>query len=262
MRMKTARFGRRGLLLVMTLLLASCVTTTSTVFKETDEKDEIDKRVEAASTYLTQGRTDQAIFHLKKALKLDDRSPAVHDALAGVFRRTGETELSEQHYLEAISYDKSYSRARNNYASLLYQLGRYDEAMSQLELVVADILYEKRSDAFISLGRCAQKLNRLDRAEEAYTRALMMDDSNDRAVLELASINYNRGDFATANRYYEEFRRRDVRQTAGSLLLGIRLARVFEDRDAEASHALALKNLYPQSQEYLDYRDELLNKKQ
>ena len=39
-----------------------------------------------------------------------------------------------------------------------------------------------------------------------------------------------------------------------SLLLGARLAEVFEDRDKAASLGLQLKRLYPASQEYQQYQ--------
>ena len=45
-------------------------------------------------------------------------------------------------------------------------------------------------------------------------------------------------------------------QNARSLLLGIRLANVFDDRDTAASYGLQLKRLYPASPEYQAYQAE------
>jgi type IV pilus assembly protein PilF len=42
--------------------------------------------------------------------------------------------------------------------------------------------------------------------------------------------------------------------TPRSLLLGIRIARATGDRDNEASYALQLKGLYPESDEYRTYQ--------
>jgi len=44
-----------------------------------------------------------------------------------------------------------------------------------------------------------------------------------------------------------------ARPDAELLLLGIELARELNDANAEASYALALKNLYPDSREYQGY---------
>ena len=46
-------------------------------------------------------------------------------------------------------------------------------------------------------------------------------------------------------------------QSARSLWLGIRLERVFGNKDAEASLALQLKNNHPYSPEYLEYQNSL-----
>ena len=71
----------------------------------------------------------------------------------------------------------------------------------------------------------------------------------------MVEINIERGDFTAAHRYYGQFRQWSPRQTPRSLELGIRLARVYDDQDAEASYALVLKSMYPTSKQYLDYRE-------
>ncbi|MNO62743.1 hypothetical protein D3C76_534240 [compost metagenome] len=58
-----------------------------------------------------------------------------------------------------------------------------------------------------------------------------------------------------ARGYYQEFLRQGG-QNARSLLLGIRLAKVFDDRDTAASYGLQLKRLYPASPEYQAYQAE------
>jgi type IV pilus assembly protein PilF len=45
-----------------------------------------------------------------------------------------------------------------------------------------------------------------------------------------------------------------LRPTPRSLLIGIRIARATGERDTEASYALQLKGLYPESDEYRTYQ--------
>jgi type IV pilus assembly protein PilF len=47
-------------------------------------------------------------------------------------------------------------------------------------------------------------------------------------------------------------------QSARALLLGIRLERVFGNKDQEASYLLVLKNRYPYSKEYLEYKQTMM----
>lgn len=238
--------------LVLALLVQGCVTTTNSTFKA-DKQAEVASRVRAATDYLNQGNTEKAIVHLKRALELDPNAAPVHDTLAQVFWKTGEYELAQEHFRKAIASDPKFSRARNNYAAFLYERGDTRGAIRELEQVVADTLYESRGAAFANLGRAYQKVGETAKAEEALARAVKMDRRQWPAMLELAAINYDRGDHEQAARYYEQFRRLAPRQTPRSLLLGIRLARLAGDRDAEASYSLQLKSMYPDSAEYREF---------
>jgi type IV pilus assembly protein PilF len=247
--------GRAAACCVLALGLAACVTTTIEGNKpKPDKKQEIERRVDAANQYLEKGNTEQAIVHLKRALELDPDDAQIHMTLAQVFWRTGEYELCDEHFRRAIALDPKLSRARNNYAAFLYERGDTDEAIRQLEAVVADTLYEKRAVAFRNLAIAYLKKGRRQEAEEALERAVKMDSREAPALLELADINYARRDFARANAYYARMRAVSQRQSPRSLLLGIRLAREARDRDAEASYALQLKGLYPNSAEYREYQ--------
>jgi type IV pilus assembly protein PilF len=81
-----------------------------------------------------------------------------------------------------------------------------------------------------------------------------MDRTNPIALLELARIRYESQDYATANQHYNAYRSVIRQQTAAGLLLGIQLARVNGDKDAEASYALALGSRFPNSPEYQSYQ--------
>ena len=96
----------------------------------------------------------------------------------------------------------------------------------------------------------------MDEAEKAFTRSLVNNKRNTVTMLELAELRYQRGDYPSAKAIYDRFLE-NQEQTAKSLLLGIKLMRAFEDRDTEASYALYLKNNFPYSKEYLEYKEML-----
>lgn len=233
--------------------LSGCVTTTEGGFKA-DRKEEVSRRVDAATQYLQKGNTEQAVTHLRRALELDPRSAPVNETLARVFAQSGEYELADQHFRAAIEIDPAFSRARNNYAAFLYGRGDIDAAIVQLEKVVADTLYEKRADAFTNLGKAYLRQGDTARAEEVFDRAIKMDRRQAAAMLELADINVQRGQYPEAARVFSRYREAGLRPTPRSLLLGIRIARTTGDRDTEASYALQLKGLYPESDEYRTYQ--------
>lgn len=69
----------------------------------------------------------------------------------------------------------------------------------------------------------------------------------------MADLSYQDREYVPARAYYEEYLKLGP-QSARSLLLGIRLAKIFDDRDTAASYGLQLKRLYPASPEYQAYQ--------
>ncbi len=274
-RQQPGRFcSTRGVGLTLCLLLSACVTQKESVFDSNpSQEDALQARVELARSYIGEGNWDDAKRNLRMAQQIDPDSPEVAEAFALVYERTGEYELAEESFKRSLALQKQYSRARNNYAAFLYSRGVYaqrrgrndearermEEAEKQLLIVVKDTLYDSRARAFINLGLVQVQLGKDEEAREAFNRALAMDRGNSFALLELAHIEYRAGNFSQADRYLENYRRFRRQQSPRALWLGIRVARELEDRDAEASYTLALRNLYPESVEYRAYQQAVQN---
>lgn len=254
MKVWAGKLGRWFLAALLCLSAAGCVTTETGGFAEKkDPKKAAELSVQAARNYISDRNWEAARRHLKVALDIDDNNAEAHESLAQVFWMTGEIEEADKHYRRAIALASKNSRARNNYAAYLYQQKRYKDAESQLEFVAEDLLYEKRAEAFRNLGKARIKLKDYAGAKTALERSLMMERKNPGALLELAEVNFRLGEFARSQELFDAFRRDVKRQTPASLWLGVRLADKFGDRNAQASFALALRNLYPRSEEYLEY---------
>jgi type IV pilus assembly protein PilF len=244
-----------GLFAVTLSGLSACVTTkTGGLAEKADEQKAYDTSLQLARAYIAKGEWNQAKRHLQYVESVEKDRPETLEALALVFQNTGELELAEDYYKRAIKAAPDLVRTRNNYAAFLYSLERYPEAAQQLEVVVGDLLYERRLEAFVNLGRCYLKLDELDKAENAFRRALLMQGDDPQALLPMAEVQFRQGRYADSQHFFDVYRAKVKQQSAASLWLGIRLAKVFSDHDAYASYGLALKNLYPKSEEYLLYQ--------
>ncbi|WP_269617994.1 type IV pilus biogenesis/stability protein PilW [Zhongshania sp. BJYM1] len=254
------------LILVMlfsTLLLSGCVTTRSGGFaSKADDKKAFETSLQLARSYIAQGNWDQAKRHLQYVEAEDKNNPETLEALALVFQNTGELELAEQYYLRSISLAPKASRVRNNYAAFLYARERYQEAATQLEVVVQELLYERRVEAFVNLGRCYMQLEAYSKAEDAFKRAFLMQGDDAAVLMSLAEVYFRMGRYAESQRFYDAYRSKNTAQSAAALWLGIRLADKFDDKNSRASFALALKNLYSKSEEYLLYKAYMEDNKQ
>jgi type IV pilus assembly protein PilF len=242
-------------LMAVLALLAGCITTTEGGFtEEASPEKALQQRVELARQYIGEGNWEAAKRNLKLAYEIDPNNAYVYEAFALVYQSTGEYELAEENFKLALKIDPNFPRARNNFAAFLFSQQRYKEAAKQLELVVKDSLYTGRPLAFVNLGLCREQLFDPEGAEEAFVRALAMDRTNSIALLELAQLRFDAGDYPNARKYYNTYRSVVRQQSARGLWLGVRLARQSGNVNDESSYALALSNLYPDSVEYEAYK--------
>lgn len=252
-RMITASLRSIGLSLVL-VCLAGCMVQVRQPGSQTDARKAVSDHVVAAVEYLKVMDIDRAQGHVKRALEIDASAAEAHNVMGLIYRHEGDSKNEEKEYRKAISSDKTLSKARNNYAVLLYGQGRYDEAIEQLDVAAKDLAYDRRDVVFENLGRCALKLNQPDRAEKAFRRALSMNRELSQSTLELAGLVFAHGERDEAYRLYKHFLTL-AQQNAQSLWLGIRLERIYGDQNALASYELALKRLYPETPEYKAWRE-------
>jgi type IV pilus assembly protein PilF len=244
---------RVALLFVLASAMAGCVSSGSGNPMRTSEgRDEArDAYIQLGIGYLQQGESARAKTPLRKALELDPDSADAHAALALVFQNEMENQLADEHYRKALS-SRNDARILNNYGSFLFEQKRYEEAMERFSKAAEDNLYPGRSHVFQNMGMTALKRGQREQAETYFTRALRLDSRQPGALLELALMAYDDQQYVPAKRYYDSFSSL-ADQSARSLLLGIRLANIHQDRDQAASLALQLKRLYPGTPEYKQF---------
>jgi type IV pilus assembly protein PilF len=193
---------------------------------------------------------------LKKALELDPSDPDAHAALALVFQIEMEPKLADEHYLKAISQRANDARLLNNYGSFLFEQQRYQEALTRYTEAAQDTLYPERSRVFENLGLTSLQLKQREQAKAYFQRSLRLNSRQPRALMAMAQLSYEDKQYVPARGYFESYMNLAVEHDARSLLLGVRLAKIFEDRDNAASLGLQLKRLYPGTPEYQQYLSE------
>lgn len=246
------------MIIMLQLLLPGCVTTEESAFTAKASKDKaIEKEVDIALRYLAKNEPEVAIKRLSDAIKSSPDTPRIYEVLGIAFRQTGEFELAEENFRKALRLDSSYTRGRSNYAAFLLSQQRYDDACDEFEKVIDDVYYENRARAFLNLGQCSIQLERWDVAESSLKRALGLEKMLPLAYQELAWVYFHKKQYAKASESLDQYRRMVKQSSARALLLGIWVAREFEDKNGEASYAMALRNLYPRSKEYLDYKQSM-----
>ena len=246
-----------------TLLTTGCVTTNtgSSQKSKVDTEKVMENRLQLALGYMGKGDHERAREHLNKATEVNNRSPELHDVWALLYQREMELEAAESHYKKALSYDPKFTRGRNNYGLFLMRLNRIEEAHQQFVIGSEDLGYPKRAELLYKVGLTALKLDRVQEAEDAFTKAAVLSPQMSVAYLELAEIAYKRGDNSRSKQLLDKYNMTKSNTSPRGLWLGIRLENSFGNQNAEASQGMALRNLYPNSQENLEYQSWLKNER-
>jgi len=235
------------------LSLSGCVTTSTGKKKNIDKDKALDTRIQLVLSYIRQGNRDLARSSLAKAKDLDAEDPRINNASAMLFQLEGEPKLAEEEFKKAVRKDPNFAAAYNNYGVFLLSKERYQEALDQFQNASNNVEYDRRDMAMTNLGQTAAKLGMQDKAKVSFEQAVRLNPRATTALTELAEIEFDERNYSAAKAYLDRAGRMG-QPSPKSLWLGIRLERIFGNKDKEASLALALKNLYPYSEQYLEYK--------
>jgi len=237
------------------LALASCVSSTTADDPKVDKKKALEAHVKLGMNYLQRGERDRAFRSFAKAEEIDARSAEAVQGQAMVHQLNGEREVADEKFKRALKLRSDFSEAsiKLSYARFLIESERCSDASPLLTDVSKDFNYSGRANALYLLGRCALIAKDIPRAKGAFEHALNLDPRGSASAIELAELLFDERDYANSKRMLDVYSA-NARQSARSLWLGIRIERIFGNKDKEASYALALKNLHPYSKEYLEYK--------
>jgi len=239
----------------MVVLLAGCSSVQNGPGKTTNKAEIIERAIDLGIGYLQQGDYGRARENLLKALELDDDSGRAHNTLAIVFQQEGELALAETHFRKAIKIDQDFAAARNNYGAFLFSQQRTEEAIEQLQIAADNRFYNRRHQAFENLGVAFLELGSIDAARVSFERAIALNPSQSRALLELAVLEYDAQEFSRSKNLYLRYVDNSA-QNAKSLNLCMGLFKRFSDNNRVASCRMMLKNVFPKSMEYHAIRDQ------
>jgi type IV pilus assembly protein PilF len=237
---------------LLAALLTGCVTTETGGSVPGSTEQRLQAQLDLARGYLEKGDVANARRPLEQALKIDPSSSEAHVLMATVYLADGDKNLAEQEYLQALHDDPKNPMARNNYGTFPFAQGRYKDARKELQQAASNPKYARRAQAYENLGLTELRLDDVKAAEQSFQHALMLNTTLPRCYLELANIYFGAGNFTASKEFFEKYNSMS-KPSPRSLWLGIRLSRVLNDENQLASYALALKNLFPDSEEFRLY---------
>ncbi len=232
-------------------LMLGCETTptgnSSSVYNETALASRARSHTDLGAAYYQQGKLEIALDEFNRAVEIDPTYSQAYNGLGLVYAALNEDAKADASFKRAIQVQPSSSESHNNYGSFLCAHKRYDESITQFLEAVKNPLYSTPSLAYANAGICSVRKNDIKNAEVYLNKALQIEPLTYSAAYQLADIQFKRGDVTTAQKTLQN-------ALIGSpspetLWLGIRIARVQGDKDAEASYALQLRQQYPNAEQ-------------
>jgi type IV pilus assembly protein PilF len=236
-----------ALVILLTALLSACAGGNSRS-SAANGSDAAEINMRLGLNYMQRGDYEFALEKLEKALQQDPNLPSAHNTIAILYQRLGELEKAEKHFKKAVDLAPTYSEAQNNYGAFLCQQARYDEAESRFMLAVENPLYQSVAQAYENAGLCAIQKPDIEKAESYFRRALQIEPTLSKSLLQMAEISYAQQNYLQARAYVQRFHGAST-WTARALLLGIKTENKLGDEDAVASYILILRSRFPDSDE-------------
>ena len=198
--------------------------------------------------HMEEGNYEVAMKKLQSALENDSSYPEAHHAIAVLHEHLRQDAEAEQHYQRAIALVPDYSRALNDYGRFLCTHGKPGPAQGYFAKAQQNPLYDNREAAYTNSGICYLRSKDSSHAEQSFRAALQANPQYAPALLQMARIHHDRGEYLQARGYLQRYGEVGT-PNPQSLWLGVRTERQLGNRDAEGTYAMLLKNKFPDSEE-------------
>jgi type IV pilus assembly protein PilF len=236
-------------------LLAGCATPqqgasgdVTTQSEESDLRRRARIRLELASNYYAEGKTEVALDELKQVIAIDPSYPDAYNLRGLIYMRLGDSRQAEDSFRRSLALNPRDADAAHNYGWLLCSTQRYPEAVRTFQQALAIPLYGERAKTHMALGLCQARAGQAADAEANLTRSYELDPGNPITGYNLAQLLYQRGEYPRAQFYIRRLNNSEL-ANAESLWLGIRVENRMNDSAAMAQLSEVLRKRFPQSRE-------------
>ena len=129
--------------------------------------------------YYNAGKLDKAQTHLERAVKDNPRLFKAHYFLGKTYQDQDKPKEAAMAWTEAAKANPTFGKPFNSLGTLYITWDRLPEAVKVLENGAMNVIDPlEKSDVYYHLGFAYEKQNKLDKAVEAYSKALELQKGN------------------------------------------------------------------------------------
>ncbi len=240
----------------LTMLLAGCATPTqgagsgemATPSDDTEQRRRARIRLELASGYYEEGKTEVALDEVKQVLAVDPTFPDAYNLRGLIYMRLGDNRQAEENFLRALALNPRDADTAHNYGWLHCTQGRYPESERFFRQALASPIYNGRPRTWMAMGVCQARAGQVAAAEDSLARSYELDAGNPITGYNLARILYQKGEYGRAQFYIRRLNNSEL-ANAESLWLGIKVEQRMNDAQAMSQLSEVLRKRFPNSPE-------------
>ncbi|HEY0665292.1 MAG TPA: type IV pilus biogenesis/stability protein PilW [Gallionella sp.] len=227
------------------MILAGCGTTSDRA-KSTESAR---VHTELAGLYYERAQYGVALEETALALEADPNYSQAYGVRGLVHMALREDKQAEEDFRKGLRLDGNNAGMNNNFGWFLCQRGREKESIPHFMSALKDPLYRTPEVAYLNAGLCSRKAGHIQDAEEFLLKSLQNRPDMPQALIALAGLNFDKGEYGAAKQYLARFSDHNRNLTADQLWLAVRIHRKLRDRNSEASYGLQLRKRYPDAKE-------------
>lgn len=181
------------------LILSACYTDSAL------KKNNADLHHQVAIGHMQKGNYPQALTELLKANELAPKDPAIHNNLGLIYFLREKYDSSEEHFKTALLLRPSFTEARTNYARLLIDLKRYDEAEKNLQVAEEDLTYGAFTKIYNNFGYLYFLQNRYLEAQGYLKKTLQQNKSDCFAIYYYGLSSFHINKFSSSSSALDQY---------------------------------------------------------
>lgn len=172
-----------------------------TASDETDLQRRARIRLELASAYFAEGKTETALDEVKQALQADPNRSAAYNLRGLIYAKLDEPGLAEDSFRRALQLSPGDGDARHNYGWFLCSRQRFADAIGQFGAALALPQYRGHGKTWFAQGVCQARSGDWAAAEKSLHRSYELDAGNPATAVNLAEVLMRRGEYERARFY-------------------------------------------------------------
>ncbi|HEU0219711.1 MAG TPA: type IV pilus biogenesis/stability protein PilW [Gallionella sp.] len=204
---------------------------------------------ELAGMYYERAQMGVALGEIDAALQADQNYAPAYSVRGLIHMALREYQEAEEDFQQSLRLDRNDSETHNNYGWFLCERGKEKESIPHFIAALKNPLYGTPERAYLNAGLCSRKVGNNKDAEEFLQRALQVQPGLPQALLAMAELSFDNGDYTAAKKYFAKFSEKSDSLTAEQLWLAVRIERKVGDRNAEASYGMQLRKRFPDARE-------------